>query len=237
MITTAIVIAGGRGSRLAPITDHIPKAMVSINGKPIIQRIVEWLAKNGIKKVVMGVAHKKELLISFLGDGKRFGLDIVYSHHSELEETAHPFKEAIKNGKVTDEHFFAMNGDQITELDLQELGRYHIKHGAHATLTILPTKFPYGLVRLHPDMSVHSFLYKPLLKDVLMNAGIFVFSQKIVPYILATTKGTIDDEVFAPLAREGKLKAYYYEGFFSTVNTPYDLDEAEKILKEREGVE
>jgi len=122
-----VVLAGGPGIRLKPLTDRVPKALVELAGKPIIQWVIEWLRLNGVDNIILGVAHLKEEIIKYLGDGSNLGVNITYSTHTVEGGTGEGFRLAISR-YVSDGVFFALNGDQITDLRLKnlEIGRAHV---------------------------------------------------------------------------------------------------------------
>ena len=132
-LKTAIIIAGGRGTRLEEHTEDLPKPLIPVCKKPLLERIIEWLKKNGVKKVVIGVAYKKEMIKNYFGDGKSFGIQIIYTEHDEKGGTEDAFKAAIEQSGIEDEHFYALNGDQITDLELEGMTNFHIRNGSIVT--------------------------------------------------------------------------------------------------------
>ncbi|MEM7824408.1 MAG: sugar phosphate nucleotidyltransferase, partial [Candidatus Aenigmatarchaeota archaeon] len=111
-VKTAVVLVGGAGLRMYPLTENKPKCMIEIAGKPILFWVLNWLKSNGIKNVVVGVAYKKEIVVNYLKNNN-FGLNIAISEHSVEGETGEGFRLAIER-YVNDENFIAMNGDELT---------------------------------------------------------------------------------------------------------------------------
>ncbi len=130
---TAIVLAGGAGVRLRPLTDDIPKGLVRVAGKPLLQWVVEWLRQSDVENLVIGVAYLKEKIMRYFGDGHKFGVSIRYSTHSVEGGTGEGFRLAISR-YVHDQAFFAMNGDQITDLNLHSVFKAHTSKRAFATI-------------------------------------------------------------------------------------------------------
>lgn len=227
-IESAIVLAGGQGLRLRPLTDNCPKPMVNLLGKPILEWLIRWLKLYGIKKVIVGVAYKKESVINYFKDGSKFGLDIVYSHHSVKAETGEAFNLAIQRYIKKNEIFLAMNGDEIADLNLHDLIRFHFENDVLATLVVAPLRCPYGVVKLNSKNCVTSFIEKPLIDSVLVNAGIYVLDKKVTPYI--PKKGSIEKETFPQLVKINQLKAYKLSKGWVTIDTLKDLKMAEKML-------
>src|SRR3989344_6725315 len=119
-IETAVILAGGKGLRMLSATIDKPKTMVTVLGKPIIEWILFWLKKNKIRKLVLSVDYKKEVLMKHLGNGKNFGISIVYNDHSGAKETGDAFRSVLENVRLP-KYFFAMNSDQCTDLSLRDL--------------------------------------------------------------------------------------------------------------------
>ena len=229
-IDTAVILAGGKGGRLLPLTLNKPKSMINVIDKPIIDWILLWLKKNKIKNIVISVDYKKKVLINYLGSGKKFGVSVTYNDHRGAEETGDAFRSVLKNIKLPNV-FLAMNGDQITDLSIKKVIAQHQKYDPIATIVTCPVRNPYGIVELGEDHSIKSFAEKPIIPDMLMNAGIYVFNKKILPYL--PEKGRIEETTFVKLAKNKNLRAYIHNGFFLTVNDRHDLQNTEKILREQ----
>lgn len=227
-IDTAIVLAGGPASRMKPLTDIVPKGMINILGKPLLQWIIEWLRDYQVQNIVLGVAHMKEKIIEYFKVGSEFGVNIKYSVHTVDGGTGEGFRLAIRR-HVDKENFFALNGDQITNLNLRRLEAFHLKHGQIATMVVTNPHCPFGHVRIDRGLDVTEFLEKPHCSVAVCNAGIYAFSRDILRYL--PKKGDVENTMFPALAKTGHLKAYVFKGFFTTVNTLKDLIEAENELK------
>jgi len=227
-LKTAVLLVGGKAMRLRPLTDSLPKCMVEIKDKPLIEWIFSWLKENGIENVVLGVDYKKEMIMNHVGDGNKFGLNVKYSDHSTAKDTGDAFRMAIEKGNVTDEHFVAMNGDELTDISLKNLFRFHMEHSPVATIVTAPLKSPFGILEIDDNHTIRSFREKPVLGDKFVNAGIYIFSQKIRDYL--PQEGRLEETTFVKLANEGKLKSFKYFGFWSTLNTHKDLEEMKKAV-------
>jgi len=229
-VDTAVVLVGGPGKRLKPLTNDIPKAMVRICGKPFLEWIIEWLRDNKVGNVILGVSHLKEKIMQYFGDGSSFGVEIKYSTHTIQGGTGEGFRLAI-NRHVDDEVFFAMNGDQMTDLNLRNLAKFHLKHGSVATMAIFNPRCYYGHVQMNDEGDIVSFVEKQTCPYAYCNTGIYAFNQKILDYL--PEKGDVERTTFPLLTKSKLLKAFLFNGFFVTVNTYKDLIEAEKELKRR----
>ena len=106
VLKTAVIIAGGRGKRFEERTEDLPKPLIPVNDKPILERIIEWLAKSGVERVVIGTAYKKEMIKSYFGDGSDFGVKISYTEHDENGGTEDAFKALLEQANIEDENLF-----------------------------------------------------------------------------------------------------------------------------------
>jgi mannose-1-phosphate guanylyltransferase len=228
-VKTAVILAGGGGVRLRPLTDDTPKAMIVAAGKPLLEWILEWLNGNGIENVVIGVAYHKEKIIDYFGDGKRFGLTINYSNHTVEGGTAEGFRLAIQR-HVNDGTFLAMNGDELVDLRVSEFAAHHHANGGIVTIAVGPLRSPYGVVNLE-GTDVTGFVEKPILKSHYVSVGVYIFSREVLNYLPMT--GDIERTTFPRLVSIRKLKAYVHHGFWATVNTVKDLQDVETQLSWR----
>ena len=227
-IDTAVVLAGGSGNRLKPLTNDIPKGMIEVYGKPLLQWIIEWLRDNSVRKIILGVAYQKEKIQEYFGDGKEFGVDIKYSVHTVEGGTSEGFRLAISR-YIDSDVFFAMNGDQITGLNLGDLASFHMKNNPVATMVVAHPTCPYGQVHINDKNDVIGFVEKPPCSYTLCNIGIYAFNREILQYL--PERGDVEKEAFPVLARLHRLKVYPFHGFFITVNTFKDFIKAEEELK------
>jgi mannose-1-phosphate guanylyltransferase len=225
-IETAVVLAGGEGLRLRPFTLDVPKAMVLVAGRPLLEWILIWLRENAIKRVILGVAYRKNEIIEHFRDGRDFDIDIEYSLHSVKGGTAEGFRLAISRF-VTDESFLAMNGDELSNISVAKFNRFHLRNSGVATVAVAPLRSPYGVVEIR-DKSVARFLEKPIIHSYYVSIGIYAFQRTILDYLPKI--GNIEQTTFPRLVRKQLLKAYVHKGFWSTVNTMKDLRDVEAKL-------
>lgn len=231
-VKTAVVLAGGAGLRLRPLTNDKPKAMVEVLGKPLLQWIFEWLINNEIEHVVCGVAYKKEAIMTHFGDGSKFGLKIDYSVHSVEGETGEGFKLAMDR-YVKDKTFLALNGDILTDMDLRPMVDFHFFHKPMATIGVSPLRSPFGVIDVAGNNDVIDFQEKPIIDSVLINAGIYVFDQGIRDYL--PDKGSVEQVTLPTLAHSRLLKAYHLNSFWLTIDSVKDLEIAERELCQSRG--
>ena len=215
---------------MRPITKDLPKGLVKVGGKPLLQWVVEWLKTNGVTTVVMGVAYLKDRIMDYFGDGTRFGVNIRYSVHTVEGGTGEGFRLAIAR-HVTVSTFFALNGDQVTDIKLSSMLNRHKASGATATIAVVHPRLPFGLVQVDRDGKCRGFLEKPVLEDRYISTGVYVFDRRITKYL--PSRGDVERSTFPRLSRLSKLVAYTHPGSFITVNSLRELEEAEAALKEK----
>jgi len=231
-IETAIVLAGGRGRRLEPFTNDRPKAMLEVAGKPLLYWVLRWLRRNQVRRVVIGVAYRRDKIMECFGDGEAVDLEIKYSTHTIEGGTGEGFRLAIER-HVKDKTFFAMNGDELTSVRLQELAAFHRLHKATATIAVSPLRSPFGVIDTEgPD--IVAFREKATIDSVNVSTGVYVLQSEILDYLPRT--GQVENTAFPRLAAERKLKAYRHNGFWMTVNTAKDLSEVREELLKGEDV-
>jgi mannose-1-phosphate guanylyltransferase len=224
-IRTAVMLVGGSGLRLRPLTEDRPKCMILLHGKPLVYWTLTWLRDYGFDHVVLGVSYKKEAVINYIKEND-FGMKIDFSEHTEEGETGEGFRLAIKR-HVKDENFLAMNGDELTNLNLERFVDFHFAQKGVATIAASPMRSPFALLKLNGN-DIVEFREKPILEDQLVNCGIYVFNHAITDYL--PTVGAIERTAFPALAEKRLLKAYKLgkEEKWLTINSIKDLSVAEK---------
>lgn len=226
-LETAVVLAGGEGTRLRPLTNEVPKPMIRILGKPILQWVIEWLASYGISNIVIGVSYKKEAVMNYFKDGSEFNCNIKYSVHSIEGETGEGFRLAIKR-HVDDDVFLAMNGDEITNFSIKKFYNYHIKNNSIATIAVTNPRSDFGIIKIDKGGLIRSFEEKPILKNLLVSVGIYLFDRKIIDYL--PLNGLIERSTFPLLVNQSMIRAFPIKGEWLTINNMKDLESVEKIL-------
>ena len=171
----AVIMAGGRGKRLKPLTNNIPKPMLKVGNKPILLTIIEKFKDNGYKKIILCVNYKSEIIKNFFGNGNKFGVEIEYVNEKKRMGTAGAL--SLLKKKLL-EPFFVMNGDLLTNLDFEKLLDFHHSHNSKATMCVSEYNIesPYGEVKLDFEKIV-SIKEKPTYK-FFINAGVYVLDPK-----------------------------------------------------------
>ncbi len=228
----ALILAGGMGKRLRPLTEEIPKPLVSVHGKPIIVWQIELLKRHGINEIVFAIHYRKEKVVELLGSGSKYGIKAMYVAEDEPLGTGGAIKNAepvLKN----EEKFVVMNGDIITNLDVSKVCEA-VKDEVVGAIALVPLPSPYGVVVYDPQtLKIKVFKEKPKLPDHKINAGVYCLSNKIFEYL--PERGDIERLVFPQLAEKGLLKAVPFENvYWKSVDTMKDLEEVENYLKEHD---
>ena len=213
---------------MRPITHDIPKGLVRVGEKPLLEWVIEWLRENGVSDLVIGVAYLKEKIMLYFGDGKRFGVDIRYSVHTVKGGTAEGLRLAITRF-VDEPSFFALNGDQITDLNLKSMYKDHQKSGAIASIAVVHPRLPFGLVEVDSKGFCKGFREKPVLEHVFSSIGIYSFDHRVIEML--PRRGDVERTTFPKLANMNKLKAFKHAGSFITVNSLRELEAAEEIFR------
>ncbi len=245
----AVVLVGGEGTRLRPLTLTRPKPALTLVDRPFIRYMVEWLGRHGIDEVIMACGFKAEALREALGDELENGITIAYIQEDEPLGTAGPVRLAADEG-LLGERFMVLNGDVLTDLDLTALQRQHEETGAAITLALYPVADPtqYGLVRrrggpsrpgeepAEPGGEVLGFLEKPdpdAIDTDEVSAGAYVIERRILDLIPAGRAVSIEREVFPRVVGQG-LFARRLEGYWMDIGTPERYLEASwDILENR----
>jgi mannose-1-phosphate guanylyltransferase len=220
----ALVLVGGEGTRLQPLTLTQPKPAITLVDRPFIRFMADWLGRHGVTDVVMACGFRPEDLRSALGDQIPGGPRVRYIEESEPLGTAGPIRLAADQGLLSD-RFLVLNGDVLTDLDLTEHMRVHSERGAVASLALYPVDDPtsYGLVRKDPETgAVTEFLEKPDPADIdtdEVNAGAYVLERSVADLIPAGRSVSIEREIFPRLVGQG-LFGLRLDGYWMDIGTP-----------------
>jgi mannose-1-phosphate guanylyltransferase len=232
----ALILAGGEGTRLRPLTSSVPKPVVPLAGRPFISYMLEWLRRHGVDEAILSCGFMADGVRDVLGDGEALGVRLRYVEEPQPLGTGGALKFAED---LLDERFLMLNGDVLTDIDLTAQLRQHEETGARATLALIGVEDPsaYGLVRRLADRSVSEFLEKPNADEIdtnLVNAGAYVLDRSVLDDMApAGTRISIERDVFPRLVGHG-LYGYAASGYWLDIGTPqrylqatYDILEGE----------
>ena len=220
----ALILAGGEGTRLRPLTSTIPKPVVPLANRPHLAFMIDWLRGHGVDEVILSCGFMAEGVRRVLGDGHELGARIRYVEEPEPLGTGGAVRDA---GDLLDHRFLMLNGDVLCDFDLSAQLAQHEETGATATLALYPVEDPsmYGLVRLNDDGSVGEFLEKPSsdadeLDSNLINAGAYVLERSVLDAMPPPgTNISIERDVFPGLVGRG-LHGFIGEGYWLDIGTP-----------------
>lgn len=229
----ALILAGGQGTRLRPLTLTIPKPVVPLLDRPHIVHMTDWLRQFGVDDVVLACGHMSEGIKAVAGDGTSLGVRLRYVEEPEARGTGGAIKEAES---LLDEQFLVLNGDILCDLDLTAQLEHHQATGASATIGLMEVEDPsaYGVVVADADGRVEAFVEKPKREDApsrLVNAGVYVLERSILEDVPAETNVSIEREVFPSLVGNG-LHAIQVHGHWIDIGTPERYLEAHWDLLE-----
>jgi mannose-1-phosphate guanylyltransferase len=219
----AVILVGGEGTRLRPLTSSVPKPIVRLVDRPMMVFMLEWLHGHGIDDVIMSCGFKATDVRRVLGDGSQLGINLRFVEEPDPRGTAGALKFAEE---FLDDRFLMLNGDVLTDLDLTAQIAQHEQTGATGTLALVPVLDPtsYGLVSLHDDQSVKEFLEKPSADQVvdtnLISAGAYVLERSVLDLIPPGEKVSIEREVWPVLVDQGLYGFVDESAYWLDVGTP-----------------
>lgn len=219
----AVILAGGKGTRLAPYTKILPKPLLPIGDMPILEILLRQMQRGGVDEVVLAVGHLAHLLQSFFQDGERLGLNIRYSVEDEPLGTAGPL--ALVDG-LTDT-FLVANGDVLTTLDLADLVAAHRRSGAIATIAThsRKVKIDLGVIQFNGGQEIVGYSEKPAF-DFQVSMGIYVFEPAVLEYIVPNRYMDFPDLVLRMIGDGQKVLGYPFEGYWQDLGRPDDYEQA-----------
>lgn len=219
----AVVLAGGKGTRLAPYTRIIPKPLMPIGDMPILEIMLRQMKRAGIRQVTLTTGYLDNLLRLFFLDGKRLGLKIDYVQEEKPLGTSGP----LANVRGLTNTFLVTNGDVLTDLDLAELIAYHRQQGAIATIATHKRKVTInlGVVEVDKENSVTDYLEKPDF-NYLVSMGLYVFEPRVLKYIPRDEYLDFPDLVRKLIDAGEKVSSYPFKGYWEDLGRPDDYERA-----------
>lgn len=232
MLKKAVILAGGKGTRMRPFTYEIPKSMIPIQGKPILQHIIELLRKYEIRDIILSIGYRGDKVREYFGNGSHFGVKITYIEEKEELGTAgslNLMKDLLR------ETFLMFNGDILININLHDFINFHHEKKGLATIALTPVEDPsrFGVVELKGDR-ILKFIEKPTsTKSNLISAGVYILEPEVINYV-PEGHAMMETDVFPKLAEEGKLYGYPSEGQWLDTGTH---EAYERAIKEWKGID
>jgi NDP-sugar pyrophosphorylase family protein len=219
----AVILAGGKGTRLAPYTNILPKPLMPIGDMPILEVILRQIKAAGIQKVVLAVGHLSGLLRAFFQDGHQWGLEIEYSYEPCPLGTAGPI--ALVEG--LSDTFLVTNGDVLTTMQLSDLINFHEKHKAIATIAVhhRKVKIDLGVIQWNGSPSITGYIEKPIY-NYNVSMGVYVFEPQVTSYIPRGEYLDFPDLIKKLIGAGEKVVGYRYKGYWQDLGRPDDYETA-----------
>ncbi len=218
----AVILAGGRGVRLAPVTEVIPKPLVPVGGVPILELVIRQLKAHGFQHITLAVGYMADLIRSYFGDGSRWGLKIDYSYEDQPLGTVGPL--SLISG--LQDTFLVMNADVLTDINYEELLKYHKTQGGLATIAAYEktVKIDLGVIVKNGDGRIEDYVEKPTQSN-LVSMGIYVFEPQVLNFI---NGGYLDFPDLVKLLLKKRLPVYYYlfKGYWLDIGRHDDYAQA-----------
>jgi NDP-sugar pyrophosphorylase family protein len=219
-----VILAGGKGRRLAPYTMIFPKPLVPIKDKPILEIILKQLSQYGMKDIIMAVGHLSELIETYFGDGSKYDVNIEYSLEEKPLGTAGPLK--LFQDKLEDS-FLMMNGDILTDLNFTKLMDYHKASGASATIAVTKRKVDmnYGIVEIDEEKTLTGWKEKPNI-DYFVSMSIYVLEPEVLELIPEDQVFDLPDLILKLMDKGSLVKGFPYDGYWQDIGRPEDYEQA-----------
>lgn len=219
----AVVLAGGKGARLAPYTTILPKPLMPIGDMPILEVLLRQMKRAGVNRVVLTVGHLASLLRAYFGDGAQWNLDITYSQEQKPLGTAGP----ISLVQGLDTTFLVTNGDVLTTLNLKKLIAFHKQKGSIATIAAhrRQVRIDLGVIQWDGDDRVAGYLEKPAT-DYTVSMGIYIFEPRVVEYIPHGEYLDFPDLILKMIAAGERVSGYVFDGYWMDLGRPDDYAQA-----------
>lgn len=236
----AVILAGGVGTRLKPLTHNRPKPLIPIAGEPCVDYMIKSLVSADFRRIIVTTGYMSDTLIKNIGDGKKFGASILYAFEEKPAGTAG----AVKNvSEFLDDTFVVASGDVLADVDIKALFDYHKDKKALATMALTTVENPteYGIVGLDDDNKIIKFKEKPKEDEVfsnLINAGIYILEPEVLNYIPENTMFDFSKNVFPKLLEANEpIFGSPISGLWMDIGRPHDVLKATFEVVERNGSE
>lgn len=225
-VRQAVVMVGGKGTRLLPLTETKPKIILPVADRPCLWYLLRSLANAGIEEVILACGYKSEQMREAIGDGSDLGISIVYSYEDEPLGTGGAMK--LVEGRL-DDVFVAANGDVFAAIDVKAEIEEHISSGASVTIALTPVENPceFGIARVQEDGRITEFKEKPKPEEVfsnLINAGVYIINKSVLGHVPKATFYDFSKDLVPALMRDGhRIQGYTVSGIWMDVGRPHDL--------------
>jgi NDP-sugar pyrophosphorylase family protein len=229
----AVILAGGKGTRLRPYTTILPKPLMPINDMPILEVIIRQLKQNGFNEIIMAVGYLAELLEAYFGNGSKWGVKIRYSRESFSMGTVGPLT-LVEN---LQDHFLVMNGDILTNLKYADLMQFHRSQQSRLTIAMYDkaVKIDLGTLKVNENYEIYDYIEKPTL-TYQVSMGIYIFSKSVLDLIPRNEYFDLPTLVQTMIKDQIKVSGYHFRDYWRDIGRKEDyelaLDEYENLKTE-----
>lgn len=219
----AVILAGGKGTRLAPYTTVLPKPLMPIDDKPILEIVIRQLARHGFDRLTLAVGYLAELLMAYCGDGSKFNVKLEYSREEQPLGTAGPIA-LVPN---LDDTFLVMNGDLLTDLDYGAMLKYHRQRAALATIACFQrdVKIDLGVIEMDSDNWVSNYIEKPTYHYA-VSMGVYIFEPAVLEYIIPNQRLDLPELVMKLMKEGQRVNVYNFDGYWLDIGRHDDYEKA-----------
>lgn len=219
-----VILAGGKGRRLAPFTTNFPKPLMPVGERPILEILLERLRAEGLTDVMIATGHLEELVRAYFGNGEKWGIKIAYSREDKPLGTAGPLD--LVRDELTDT-FLLVNGDTLSDISFRDLIRHHVDNGSTATVALSRRNvfIDFGVVETDGDSRIVGWKEKPSI-DYLVSTGIYVFSRHALSLLPRGEFINLPDFLFKLKDAGHRVSGYVHEGYWLDIGRPEDYEKA-----------
>jgi len=220
----ALILAGGKGRRLQPYTTTIPKPLMPIGDKAILEIVVQQLKEHGFSDIIMSIGHLGELIMAFFGDGSKYDVNIEYTKEDKPLGTAGPLSLIRDDVK---EPFLMMNGDVLTNINYQELMEYHQEKGGIATVALNKrvVNIDFGVTEIDDENRIVGYKEKPVI-NYLVSMGVYIFNPEVLDYVEDDTYFDLPDLINRLISNGETVNGYVFNGYWLDIGRHDDYERA-----------
>jgi NDP-mannose synthase len=228
----AIILAGGKGTRLKPYTTIFPKPLMPVGEKPILEIIIMQLKSCGFNDIIFTVGHLKELIMAYFGDGSRWDVNISYSVENIPLGTAGPLKLIDE----PNENFLIMNGDVLTDIDYSKFMKFHLDNKAACSIATFqkPVKIDLGVLELNNDGLVTDYIEKPTL-HYQVSMGVYAFRQEVLNFIPEMQYYDFPSLILNLLQNDKRVMSYNFTGHWLDIGRQEDYENAVDLFEKNKN--
>lgn len=240
-LPSAVILAGGLGTRLRSAYAAGPKSMAPVAGRPFLDYLLRWLSSEGVEEVILCVGYKRSHIQKHVGAGRKWGLRVKYSIEKESLGTGGALRQAVR--LISDKKIVVVNGDTFLDINLSDLVQFHESRKARATVTAVEVldNRRYGSLRLDLQGRIAAFLEKAKGDEdeqsgttkKLINGGVYVFERELLESVHSRLPVSLEKEVFPSLITGNNVYGYTTDSYFLDIGLPEDLERAGRELPAR----